>query len=275
VNLSKKQKDFSHVFLSSLLLGLFFVSSCQSVVGLSIPNSTPTDLQPPTPFQPAVTLTPPAEVLPQPLSPPAPLSGELAELKIDGRISEAEFDSVKSTWIWRDKKGIIRRVLDPLSGHVLACTSIGNDRLTYEIDYQFKWEVNLVNYQYYPTHAPFGTAHINLLKLKHPEVFTQANEKTGIIFRIIQTELNELQSPIKPVTILDESTEEERFFLSPAYLPASNEYLFVMGLKTDYLTRKGAINTYTEEMLNYCISSIEQGNFSGSWGIEVYKHAIK
>lgn len=241
----------------------------------STPNSTPPVFQPPTPFLPAVTLTPTNTDLPMLFSSPTPPQGELADLKIDGRISLPEFDIALGTWIWRDKKGTIRRVLDPLSGHVLVRTSIGNDRLAYEIDYSFKWEVNLVNYQYYPTHAPLGTAYTNLLKLKYPEVFTQANGQTGIIFRILQTSVDEVPSSTQPVTLLDEGTERERFFLKPAYLPSSNEYLFVMGLKTDFLTRKGAINTYTEEMLNYCINPNEPGNPSGSWGIEVYKHAIK
>ncbi len=220
----------------------------------------------PTPFTPIFpTFTP---------SPP-PLPINFVGLKIDGRQSSAEYYQELNTWLWKDKKGIIRRVLDPLSGHLLARTSIGNDRLTYEIDYAFKWEVNLVNYQYYPTHAPLGTAYINLLKLKHPDVFSQANGQTGIIFRILQNEIDELPSSIQPVSFLDEGTENERFFLKPAYLPASNEYLFVMGLKTDFLTRKGAINTYTEEMLNYCISPMKPEMPSGSWGIEVYKHSIK
>lgn len=194
---------------------------------------------------------------------------------MDGRTSDAEFDPALSAWIWRDKKGGIRRVLDAQSGHLLARTIIDNDRLAYEIDLSFKWEVNLVNYQYYPTHAPLGTAYINLLKLKHPNVISQANDQTGIIFRILQTTGEDLPISTRPVTQLDAGTEKERFFLKPVYLPASNAYLFVMGLKTDFLTRKGAINTYTDEMLNYCISPSNLQSPTGSWGIEVYKHAIK
>lgn len=259
-------------FLWCLLFSLI-PCSCQNIreSTLSLPNKALPLAE--TPFQPLSTATSIPTTIFSPT--PIPLPEEVARQKIDGIETSPEYDAGLNNWVWRDKKGIIRRVLDSLSSHVLARTSNGNERLTYEIDYKFKWEVNLVNYQYYPTHAPFGTAYINLLKLKHPELFAQAHDQTGIIFRILQTELSELPSFIHPTTVLDEGTEKERFFLSPTYLPASNEYLFVMGLKTDFLTRKGAINTYTEEMLNYCISPINQGNPSGSWGIEVYKHAIK
>ncbi len=266
---------YSHFFWFCILLFGFLCNSCR-----------PTTLESLNGTQGASSLkvtTLPAENTPTPFTPifpthtpsPPSLPNNMLGLKIDGQQSIAEYYPELNVWIWKDKKGVFRRLFDPLSGHVLVRTSIGNDRLTYEIDYAFKWEVNLVNYQYYPTHAPLGTAYINLLKLKHPEVFSQANGQTGIIFRILQIGVDELPSSTQPVTLLDEGTEKERFFLKPTYLPASNEYLFVMGLKTDFLTRKGAINTYTEELLSYCISPNEQGNPSGSWGIEVYKHAIK
>lgn len=257
------------------MLVFILITSCQTAKYQSTPISPTADFQPPTPFLPAVTYTPTIAEHPQPQLSPSPLADNLKELKIDGRISIAEFDPIMSSWVWRDKKGAIRRILDPLSGHILARTSIANDMLTYDIDYLFKWEVNLVNYQYYPTHAPLGTAYINLLKLKHPDMFAQTNNQTGIILRILQTGINELPSSIQPVTLLDKGTEKERFFLKPIYLFASNQFMFVMGLKTDFLTRKGAINTYTEEMLNYCIIPNEQINPSGSWGLEVYKHTIK
>ena len=255
------------------------ICSCQSTPLESIPFSTVTSSQKPSETKSEKTLTPfqplPSTQTAISTSTPKPLPDAMAIIKIDGIKTNASYDAGLNSWIWRDKKGNIRRVLDPLSGHVLARTSIGNDRLVYEIDYEFKWEVNLVNYRYYPTHAPLGAAYINLLKLKHPEVFAQANGQTGIIFRILQTAIDELPSSTLPVTLLDEGNEKERFFLKPTYLPASNEYLFIMGLKTDFLTRKGAINTYSEEMLNYCITPNKQRNPSGSWGIEVYKHAIK
>lgn len=266
---------YSQFLLGFALLFGFLCNSChpttleslngtQGVSSLKVTSVPPDNT--PTPFTPIFpTYTP---------SPPS-LPSKFLGLKIDGQQSTAEYYPELNAWIWKDKKGVFRRLFDPLSGHVLVRTSIGNDRLTYEIDYAFKWEVNLVNYLYYPTHAPLGSAYINLLKLKHPEIFSRANDQTGIIFRILQTGVDELSSSTQPVTLLDEGTERERFFLKPAYLPASNEYLFVMGLKADFLTRKGAINTYTEEMLSYCITPNEQINPSGSWGIEVYKHAIK
>jgi hypothetical protein len=180
-----------------------------------------------------------------------------------------------NTWIWRDKKDNIRRLLDPLTRHLLARTSVADDRLTYDIDYVFRWEVNLVNYDFYTAHAPFGTAYIKLLKSKYPAVFSEADEKTGIVFRILQASSSEVPISSQITTLLDGGTETERFFIKPVYLPSTNEYVLTMGLKIDFLTRKGAINSYTEEMLNHCASSMYPSNPSGSWGIEVYKHTIK
>jgi hypothetical protein len=200
---------------------------------------------------------------------------EFNSLKIDGITTTAEFDAGLNTWIWKDKKGAIRRVLDPLTQHLLARTTVVDDRLTYDIDYAFRWEVNLVNYDNYSSHAPFGSAYIKLLKSKYPAIFADADENTGIVFRIIQSSPNDLPAAAQINAVLDKGNDQERFFLKPAYIAATDEYILTLFLKTDFLTRKGAINTYTDELLNYCVSNTYPDNPSGSWGIEVYKHAIK
>jgi len=248
-------------------------SSCQSAPSTFVNETTVPDSTQTTPFQPLPTSTPPPTATPQPTLQPLP--EKFAEVKIDGIKAAAEFDAGLKTWVWKDKKGVIRRLVDPLSGHLLVRTYVAHDRLTYEVDSAFKWEVNLVNYSYYPTHAPFGIAYVKMLKSKFPELFAQANEQTGIIFRILQINWDEMPTSTQPSIRLDAGTEKERFFLRPVYLPATNEYVLTLGLKTDFLTQKGAINTYSEEMLNYCPNAEIPANPSGVWGLEVYKHPIK
>ena len=179
------------------------------------------------------------------------------------------------TWVWQDKKKVVRRLLDPLTNHLLARTSVAFDRLTFDIDQAFKWEVNVVNYVYYGAHAPFGSAYIQLLKFKYPQSFSQADENTGIVFRIIQGSLQDIPDSSQVSYSTDIGTEKERAFLRPVFIPETNEVLFYLFLRKDYLTQRGALNTYTDWMLNYSLNSQYPENPSGSWGIELYKHPIK
>jgi hypothetical protein len=227
-----------------------------SATSLPLPTVMPT---------PALTATPTIQPLPQ----------GIGVLKIDGYKSTPEMEDSIHTWVWRNKKGVIHRVMDPDNGHILARTSVPYDRLTYDIDLAFGWEVNLVNYEYYGSHAPFGIAYVKLLQAKYPDKFPQTNEKTGIIFRIIQGTSNDISGNQEVVTISDKDTDKESIYLSPVYSPQTNEYVFTMVIKTDYLNKIGSVNTYTKNMLNYCISAKIPENPSGSWGIVVYKHTIK
>ncbi len=251
-----------------MLIMLFGLTSCYPVITSQpetqiITNPALTSQSP----GPTLTLIPTATI---PSLPP-----DIAILKIDGVDTTAELEPGSQLWVWRDKKGLIRRLLDPLTNHVLARTSSINDRLTYDIDLAFKWEVNLVNYVNYGAHAPFGSAYIQLLRSKYPLSFSLADENTGIVFRIIQGSLQKLQDRSILSTSLELGTEQEMTFLKPIFVPATNEYIFTLLLQTDYLTKKGAVNTYTDWMLNYCLNSEYPQNPSGSWGIELYKHAIK
>ena len=180
-----------------------------------------------------------------------------------------------NTWVWQNKKKEIRRLLDPLTNHLLSRTSVAFDRLTFDIDQTFKWEVNLVNYVNYGAHAPFGSDYIQLLKFKYPQSFSQPDENTGIVFRIIQGSLQDIPDSSRVSYSTDIGTEKECNFLRPVFIPETNEYLFYLFLRTDFLTKKGAINTYTDWMLNYCLNPEYPQNSSGSWGIELYKHPIK
>ena len=221
------------------------------------------------------SVTPQSTLTPIPTPTILPLPPELVNLKIDGIKTNAEMDPRLNTWVWRDKKGLIRRTLDPLTNHLMARTSVADDRLTYDIDFAFKWEVNLVNYANYGAHAPFGSAYIQLLKFKYPQSFSQADQNTGIVFRIIQGSLPDIPDSSRVSYSTDIGVEEERTFLKPIFIPETNEFLFYFFLRTDYLTKKGAINTYTDWMLNYSLNSEYPQNPSGSWGIEIYKHPIK
>jgi hypothetical protein len=246
----------------------FFLASCSHMAGI-----TPTDTKSAT-LSTIEKATPTAFIpLPSPTIPALP--ADITLQKIDGVLTAAEFHPGMNTWTWKDKKGAVRRLVDPLTGHLLVRTSAADDRLTYDIDLAFKWEVNLVNYQTRSAHAPFGSAYIHLLQAKFPAEFAQAGSDTGITFRILQASAQEIADPSAIITILDSGTEKERFFLKPTHLPATNEYVLSMGMRTDFLTRMGAINTYTDEMLNYCLASTYPPNPSGAWGIEVYKHTIK
>jgi hypothetical protein len=269
------QKTNNHQieFLLFILISLF-ICSCQPFqrdLNLHGQNTATNEV---TPFQsnPQATATI-GPVKSTPVTPSLPVAYQ--DLKIDGIKATSEFEPQLKTWIWKDKKGNIRRLLDPFSEHLLVRTYIPEDRLAYEIDYAFKWEVNLVNYDIYPTHAPFGSAYVKLLKNKYPGILSQANDQTGIVFRILQAKSNDLPGNIPVITLLDVGMEKERFFLKPTYLSSTNEYVLAMGLSTDFLTRKGAINTYTEEMLNNCFNPEPSANPTGAWGIEVYKHTIK
>jgi hypothetical protein len=204
-----------------------------------------------------------------------PLPADLAELKIDGIKTTTEYDLSLETWVWRNKKGETRRLLDPLTNHIFARTSVAFDRLTYDIDLAFKWEVNLVNYANYGAHAPFGSGYIQLLKLKYPQSLTQADENTGIVFRIIQGSLQDIPDPFQVSYSAHIGSDEEMSFLKPVFSPKTNEYIFTLYMQTDLETRPGAINIYTDWMLNFCLTPEYPQNPSGSWGVAVYKHLIK
>jgi hypothetical protein len=223
----------------------------------------------------AAVATPDPTITPVPTPTSPSLPPELASIKIDGIKTDAEMDPRLITWVWRDKKNVVRRLLDPLTNHLLARTSVAFDRLTFDIDFAFKWEVNLVNYANYGAHAPFGSAYLQILKLKYPQSFPQADEKTGILFRIIQGGFEVIPDPAQVSYSAEPGTEKEMAFLRPVYNPVTNEYIFYFFLRTDYLTKKGAINTYTDWMLNYSLNSAYPQNPTGTWGIELYKHTIK
>lgn len=273
IRLFIKNNSFASISIILTLISFLCVSSCNdksSIVSAKIEpsiqiESTPTIIAYDETISPAPTFAPNIPSIPP----------EFATLKIDGIKTTAEFDAGLNTWIWKDKKGTIRRVLDPLTQHLLARTTVVDDRLTYEIDYAFRWEVNLVNYENYSTHAPFGRAYIKLLKSKFPAIFSDADENTGIVFRIIQSSLNDLPATAQINSLLDKVNDHERLFLKPVYSAATDEYILNLILQTDYRTHKGSINTYTDEMLNYCTNNSYPDNPSGSWGIEVYKHTIK
>jgi hypothetical protein len=238
-------------------------------------------VSPPLPSTPIISAPPTASVIsestltPIPTATVQPLPANLAQLKIDGIKTTAEYDPPQKTWIWRNKKGETRRLLDPLTNRLLARTSVAFDRLTYDIDLVFQWEVNLVNYANYGAHAPFGSAYIQLLKLKYPQHFSQADENTGIVFRIIQGSLQDIPDPSLVNYSADIGTDKERAFLKPVFSPTTNEYIFTLILQTDLKARPGAINTYTDWMLNFCLTPEYPQNPSGSWGIAIYKHLIK
>jgi hypothetical protein len=239
------------------------------------PFSTSTSITPISPTSIAAIATPDPTIAPIPTPTNPSLPPDLASLKIDGIKTNAEMDPRLNTWVWRDKKNVIRRLLDPLTNHLLARTSVAFDRLTFDIDYAFKWEVNIVNYANYGAHAPFGSAYIQILKLKYPLSFPQADENTGIIFRIIQSGFEEIPDPALVSYSAELGTEKEMAFLRPVYNPETNEYVFYLFLRTDYLTKKGAINTFTDWMLNYSLNLVYPQNPTGTWGIELYKHTIK
>jgi len=258
-------------FISKSLWILIFFSYLTSCYPVPISPSTIPMI--PTPSLaskiPQSTMTP----IPVPTIPSLP--SDLDFLKIDGIKTNAEFDTHMNTWVWQNKNGEFRRLLDPLTNHLLARTSVAFDCLTFDIDLAFKWEVNLVNYANYGAHAPFGSAYIQLLKSKYPQPFSQADENSGIVFRIIQGALQDISDPSLVSYSTDIGTEKESSFLKPIFLPETNEYVFYLFLQTDYLTKKGALNTYTDWMLNYSLNPEYPENPSGSWGIELYKHPIK
>ena len=219
------------------------------------------------------TITPSPTIIPTPTIPPLPIGVDVQ--KIDGIDIEPQRDTQLHTWVWRNKMGEVRRLLDPLSQLLLVRTSSPEDRLSYEIDLGFLWEVNLVNYINYAPHAPFGTGYIQLLKNKYPLNLPAGDDDTGIVFRILQGTLADITDKLSVTFFSDVGTPEERVFLAPLYNPKTDEYTFTMLISTDFLTQKGALNMYTDWMLNYCINSEYPQNPSGSWGIQLYKHPIK
>lgn len=247
---------------------LIILTSCTSVP--ISPPATPINILPS-----LASATPQSTMTPIPTPTILSLPPDLVFLKIDGVRIDAEMDPRLNTWVWRNKKKEVRRLLDPLTNHLLARTSVAFDRLTFDIDQAFKWEVNLVNYVNYGAHTPFGSAYIQLLKSKYPQSFSRADENTGIVFRIIQGSLQDIPDPSRVSYSSDIGTEEERVFLKPVFILETNEVLFYLFLQTDFLTKKGAINTYTDWMLNYSLNSEYPENPNGSWGIELYKHPIK
>jgi len=258
--------------LISIFLWILSILLCMTGC-YPVPISPPATLINTTPS--LASVTPESTITPIPTPTILSLPAELVFLKIDGVKTNAEMDPRLNTWVWQNKKKEIRRLLDPLTNHLLSRTSVAFDRLTFDIDQTFKWEVNLVNYVNYGAHAPFGSDYIQLLKFKYPQSFSQADENTGIVFRIIQGSLQDIPDSSRVSYSTDIGTEKECNFLRPVFIPETNEYLFYLLMRTDYLTKKGAINTYTDWMLNYSLNSEYPDNPSGSWGIELYKHPIK
>jgi len=254
-----------HFLFFLILLFVGGLVSCTKQAN-SYVSQTPSSFTEPT-IKPTRTTPPTATVL--------PLPQEIRLQIIDGVHTEAKFHQDLGTWVWQNKLGEIRRLMDPLSGHLLVKTTSMEDRLSYEIDLNFLWEVNLVNYIHYAPHAPFGSSYIQLLKNKYPDQLQDGNDETGIVFRILQGNLAEFKNKSKVIYSSDGGTPEEKFFLSPTYNPDTNEYTFTMIISTDFLTKKGALNTYTEWMLNYCTTGEYPPNPSGAWGIQLYKHPIK
>ena len=258
--------------LISIFLWILSILLCMTGC-YPVPISPPATLINTTPS--LASVTPESTIKPIPTPTILSLPPELVFLKIDGVKTNAEMDPRLNTWVWQNKKKEIRRLLDPLTNHLLSRTSVAFDRLTFDIDQTFKWEVNLVNYVNYGAHAPFGSDYIQLLKFKYPQSFSQADENTGIVFRIIQGSLQDIPDSSRVSYSTDIGAEKECNFLRPVFIPETNEYLFYLLMRTDYLTKKGAINTYTDWMLNYSLNSEYPDNPSGSWGIELYKHPIK
>jgi hypothetical protein len=263
-------KTYSQSISLSLwvLIMISFIVSCN-------PVSTTLTVTPLITTPSLTSVTPESTITPISTATIQSLPLDITILKIDGVNTTAELEAESQIWVWRDKKGLIRRLLDPLTNHVLARTSANYDRLTYDIDLAFQWEVNLTNYVHYVAHTPFGPAYIQLLKSKYPQSFSQADENTGIIFRIIQGSLQDLQDQSLVNYSAELGIEKEMTFLKPIFIPATNEFILTLLLRTDYLTKKGAVNTYTDWMLNYCLNPEYPQNPSGSWGIELYKHPIK
>lgn len=253
------------VFICALLSYLAINTACRPV---TFPTSTVTPI---TSIQPSITPSP--TITPTPTLPPLP-EGINTQI-IDGVKAEAQRDHQLHTWVWRNKAGDVRRLLDPFSQHILVKTSSLQDRLSYEVDLYFLWEVNLVNYLHYAPHAPFGTGYIQLLKAKYPHILSKGDENTGIVFRIMHGALTDITDKSSVTYFSDAGTSEERVFLAPVYNPDTNEYTFTMFISSDFLTRKAALNTYTDWMLNYCVSGEYPQNPSGAWGIQLYKHPIK
>ena len=255
----------SQTLISLMLMVLVSLTSC-SKTSLSLVTATPSAISQP-------TITPSPTAIPTPTIPLLPKGVDMQN--IDGVDTEPQRDNLLHTWVWRNKLGEVRRLLDPLRRHLLVKTSSPEDRLSYEIDLDFLWEANLVNYINYAPHAPFGTGYIQLLKTKYPHDLPDGNGTTGIVFRILQGNLAVMSDKLSVTFFSDVGTPEERVFLAPTYNPDTNEYTFAMLISTDFLTKKGALNTYTDWMLNYCINSEYPQNPSGSWGIQLYEHPIK
>lgn len=252
----------------SICVLLGFVIGYTACCPVTLPSVTVT---PVIIFKPSPTPSP--TIIPTPTLPRIPEGIEIQN--IDGVDAEPQRDHNLHTWVWHNKAGDVRRLLDPLSQHILVKTISPQDRLSYEIDLYFLWEVNLVNYIHYAPHSPFGTGYVQLLKTKYPHILSEGDDTTGIIFRILHGTLADITDKSSVTYYSDIGTPEERVFLAPVYNPDTNEYTFTMLISSDFLTRKGALNTYTDWMLNYCVVGEYPQNPSGAWGIQLYKHPIK
>jgi len=196
-------------------------------------------------------------------------------LKIDEVKTNPEIDPNRNTWVWRNRQGEIRRLLDPHSQHILARTSAPLDFLIYEIDLELGWEANLTNILHYGAHAPFGSSYLRLLSAKYPQLFPDLDKETSIVFRIMlgdtiyssnQNQISHAGEALKGI---------QAIFLKPIFQVEANEYVFTMILPSVRPAQRISINTYTDWMLNYCINSTYPQNPSGAWGIEIYKHPIR
>ncbi len=245
--------------------GLIFISIIPSCSNVSLPAT-------PTPFLANAPIST-ATLVPTPTFPPLP--DGVSTLKIDGVKTNPEIDLIRNTWVWRNKQGEIRRLLDPASQHILARTSSPLDCLVYEIDIGFGWEANLTNILYYGAHAPFGSSYLWLLSAKYPQLFPDLDKETSIVFRIMLGDSNYLSNRSQISYSGEVLKGTEATFLKPLFQTVANEYILTMILPAVRPSQRISINTYTDWMLNYCINSEYPQNPNGAWGIEIYKHPFK
>ena len=256
-----KKSGWTCLIISLLIINLTNYACTPSTITIITPSPlTPTN-------------TPTSRSTPTPTPPPLPEGMEI--LQIDGIDSQAEYHPWHHTWVWFNKDGEIRRLVDPLIGHLLARTTSPQDHLSYEIDLALGWEVNLVNYLLYEGHPPYGVGYIQLLSTKYPWLFTEANEQTGIVFRIILE--NDSHSLDERLISYQGETKAgfNAIFLLPHFLPGLNQYVLTMIISEDFLTKQGALRTYTDLMLNYCTNPEYPLNPNGFWGFEIFKRKIK
>ena len=247
-----------------ILFFLAFISfACTPLTIKSIPTSDVT---------PTSTISPTSTMIPTPTIRPLPAG--VGVLTIDGVKTSPVMDDSLHTWVWRNKKGEIRRLLDTLTGHILARSAVVIDHLTYDIDLSFNWEANLVNIIHADPHSPYGAGYIQLLQLKYPQVFPDANSTTGILFRLLQGTAEEISDKSTILFTSDEGTKKESVYLKPSYDPNSNEYTLTLLLATDYYSQRKAVQYYTRLMLNYGVIGTMPPNPTGPWGVEIYEHLL-